>query len=45
MKRFALIALAVGFVFFGCDAGNDINGNEFTASTDETVSNDTDTGE
>jgi len=39
MKRIALIALVVGFVFFGCDADN-TDGDEFTASTNETVLND-----
>jgi len=39
MKRFVFLALVFGLVFLGCDNGND-NGDEFTASTNETVSND-----
>jgi len=40
MKRIALIVLVVGFVFFSCDNENDTNGNEFTVSTNDSVSND-----
>jgi len=40
MKRIALIALVVGFVFFSCDAENSTNGDEFTVSTNDSVSND-----
>ncbi|GHU12226.1 hypothetical protein FACS1894151_11780 [Spirochaetia bacterium] len=39
MKKIALIVLIISFVFFGCDPGNGTNG-DFTASTNDTVSND-----
>jgi hypothetical protein len=40
MKRFVFIALVLGFVFLGCDTGNNNENDEFISSTNETVSND-----
>jgi hypothetical protein len=42
-KLFGIIALVFGLVLLGCNNGNGTTGNEFTASTNETVSNDVDT--
>ena len=38
MKRIALFALVVGFVFFSCDTGNDTTGDEFIVSINDTIS-------
>ena len=40
MKKFALIAIIVGFLFVACGEGNGIDEVKFTSSTNETVSND-----
>ena len=43
MKKLALIALIIGILFVSCDNGNGTNGDEFTPSTNEAVSNNLDT--
>jgi hypothetical protein len=42
-KVFGIIALVFGFVLFGCDNGNGTTVEVFTASINDTVSNDVDT--